>query len=151
MSNIDAFLSMIAFSEGTADLGDRGYNCIVGSNVRQQILFSSYSDHPRIRVQLRPDLVSSAAGRYQILARIFDAYKISLRLQDFSPESQDLIALQMIRECNAFMDVAEGRFDAAVTKCASRWASLPGAGYQQHENELAALKGAYINAGGVVA
>lgn len=151
MSNLDAFLTMIATSEGTNGIGDRGYNCLVGSTVAQPILFGSYRDHPRLKVQLRPDLVSTAAGRYQILARYFDAYKASLRLQDFGPDSQDLIATQMIREQHAYEDVAAGRFDAAVAKCANIWASLPGAGYGQKENALVGLRTAYVAAGGVVA
>lgn len=151
MSNLDAFLTMIAKSEGTADLGDRGYNVLVGSTAAHPKLFASYADHPRARVQLTPSLYSTAAGRYQILARYFDAYKIQLRLQDFSPDSQDLIALQMIREQKAFADVVEGRFDQAVAKCSNIWASLPGAGYGQHENEIVALRQAFTTAGGVLA
>lgn len=151
-ANLDAFLQMIAVSEGTADIGDRGYNCIVGSTPERPVLFPSYADHPRVKVQVRPGLWSSAAGRYQILARYFDAYKGQLRLQDFGPDAQDLIALQMIRECGAFMDVMEGRFDEAVSKCASRWASLPGdTHYGQHQNSLADLRQAFTNAGGSLA
>jgi muramidase (phage lysozyme) len=76
--NLQAFLTMIAVSEGTASIGDRGYNCIVGSRVGRALLFTSYADHPRVKVQLRVDdpktlvdegLWSTAAGRYQILAR----------------------------------------------------------------------------------
>ncbi len=151
MSNLDAFLDMVAHSEGTWNIGDRGYDCLVGSTAQAPSLFVSYADHPRIRVQVRPDLWSSAAGRYQILARYFDAYKKSLGLPDFSPASQDAIATQMIREQGAMADVAAGRFDAAVAKCANIWASLPGAGYSQHENKLADLRHAFTTAGGVVA
>lgn len=151
MSNLDAFLAMIAHSEGTAEIGDRGYNCLVGSTKKQPLLFGSYGDHPRTKIQLRPDLVSTAAGRYQILARYFDAYRSTIGLPDFSPASQDAIALQMIREQSAYADVVAGRFDLAVAKCANIWASLPGAGYGQHENKLADLRLAFTNAGGVVA
>lgn len=151
MSNLDAFLSMIAHSEGTLKIGDRGYNCMVGSTPAQPILFGSYRDHPRVKIQLRPELVSTAAGRYQILARYFDAYKASLRLQDFGPDAQDLIATQMIREQHALEDVAAGRFDAAVMKCANIWASLPGAGYGQHENQLADLRDTFTKEGGQLA
>lgn len=160
MSNLDAFLTMISASEGTAAIGDRGYNCIVGSRLGRAILFTSYRDHPRIKVQVRDDLPqtlqdeslwSSAAGRYQILARYFDAYKLSLGLPDFSPTSQDLIATQMIREQHALDDVTDGHFEAAITKCANIWASLPGSQYGQHTNQLADLREAFIVAGGVVA
>jgi muramidase (phage lysozyme) len=160
MSNLDAFLTMISVSEGTAAIGDRGYNCIVGSRLGRAILFTSYRDHPRIKVQVRDDLPqtlqdeslwSTAAGRYQILARYFDAYKLSLGLPDFSPSSQDLIATQMIRERLALDDVNAGHFDIALAKVRHTWASLPGAGYGQHENSLADLLQTFTSAGGVVA
>lgn len=151
MTNIDAFLAMIAASEGTARIGDRGYNVLVGSTPEHPHLFDSYADHPRVRVRLSDTLTSTAAGRYQILERYFDAYKAQLHLSDFGPASQDAIATQMIRECGALADVAAGRFDEAVTKCASRWASLPGASYGQHENKLADLRQAFTGAGGTLA
>ena len=151
MSNLDAFLDMIATSEGTANLGDRGYNVLVGSTQEHPKLFASYIDHPRVHVRLSPTLTSSAAGRYQILERFYDTYKAQLHLSDFSPESQDAIAVQMIKECHALGDIETGRFDDAVAKCASRWASLPGSGYQQHENDMANLRTAYTSAGGTLA
>ncbi len=156
-SNLKAFLSTIAFSEGTKDLGDDGYNILVGSRPSQVITFSSYSDHPRICIRVRKDnpqtafdeeILSTAAGRYQILERIFDHYKKQLKLKDFGPESQDAIAIQLIRECSALEPITAGRFETAVTKCRSRWASLPGAGYNQHENTMASLRLAYTDFGG---
>lgn len=143
MSNLDAFLTMIAVSEGTEPIGDHGYNCVVGG-----ALFDSYADHPRQRIELRPGLASTAAGRYQILERYYDAYKAQLHLPDFSPASQDAIAIQMIRERQAFADVAAGRFDEAVAKCSNLWASLPGNHYGQRQNTLADLRQAFTIAGG---
>lgn len=151
VSNLDAFLSMIAHSEGTANIGDRGYNCIVGSTPRQPILFGSYHDHPRICVQLSTTLSSTAAGRYQILKRYFDAYRDQLKLPDFSPASQDAIAIQMIRERGALPDIEAGRFDVAVARCSTLWASLPGAQYGQRTNLIADLRAAYLAAGGIFA
>ncbi len=148
---LQAFLDMIATSEGTAHIGDRGYNCLVGSTLQKPVVFPSYVDHPRVKVPLRPGLVSTAAGRYQILARYYDAYKAQLSLPDFGPASQDAIAVEMIREQGALPDVEAGRFDEAVAKCANIWASLPGAGYDQHENRIADLRRAFANSGGVVA
>ena len=158
-SNLSAFLSTIAFSEGTKDLGHDGYDVIVGSKPSQVITFSSFRDHPRIVVRLRKDnpftkvseeLLSSAAGRYQILERYFDAYKKQLNLGDFSPASQDAIAIQLFNECKAYDDILAGFFEKALQKCVSRWASLPGAGYNQHENTVASLRTAYINYGGTL-
>ena len=151
-TNRAAFLTMIATSELGAGLlsnSDRGYNCIVGSTAQQPHLFDSYADHPRVSVYLpKLNIHSTAAGRYQILARYFDGYKVKLKLADFSPQSQDKIAIQMISECNALHLIDAGQFSDAVTACASRWASLPGSAYGQHTNALAALQADYVNAGG---
>lgn len=150
--NLAAFLDMIAFSEIGPKLlaaSDDGYNVIVGGS-----LFDSYEDHPRKLVDLpRLGIKSTAAGRYQLLARYFSAYKAQFprNVHDFSPMAQDWIALQQIRERRATADIIAGRFDAAVAKVSNIWASLPGAGYGQHENKLEALRLAYTNAGGGLA
>ena len=147
--NLKAFLDTIAVSEIGRWLlshSDNGYNVIVGGG-----LFHDYKDHPRQVVEVKPGLHSTAAGRYQILSRYFEAYKSQLDLPDFSPASQDAIAVEMIRECHALPDIEAGHFEVAIAKCKSRWASLPGAGYGQHENQLTALRAAYEDAGGVVA
>lgn len=138
---LKAFLSLIAYSEGTINEGDNGYNVIVGGK-----LFENYSDHPRVNVWIkRIKKYSTAAGRYQILARNYDVYKKLLRLPDFGPESQDEIAIQLIRECKAIEDIESGKIKHAITKCRSRWASFPGAGYDQHENKMEDLLKTYNN------
>ena len=149
--NMTAFLSMLGYSEGT-DNGrqptkNKGYDVIVGGS-----LMTSYADHPRKLVDLpKLGIKSTAAGRYQILSKYYDAYKKQLRLPDFSPVSQDAIALQLIRECKAVDDIEAGRIADAIHKCRSRWASLPGAGYGQHEQKLDKLIAVYKAAGGAVA
>ena len=148
--NRRAFLDMIAWSEiGPALLSrsDDGYNVIVGGH-----LFDDYADHPRRLVDLpRLGIKSTAAGRYQLLARYWDVYRKQLKLADFSPASQDAVALQQIRECRALPDIDAGRLDAAVAKVCRIWASLPGAGYGQHEQKLERLRVAYRDAGGIIA
>ncbi|WP_455275142.1 glycoside hydrolase family 24 protein [Ralstonia thomasii] len=154
MTNRSAFLDMIAVSELGRQLlteSDNGYNVIVGSTPDAPILFNSYADHPRRLVQIRPGLSSTAAGRYQLLERYFDVYKRLLGLSDFSPASQDAIALQQIRERGALPMVDVGRFDDAVTRVRNIWASLPGAGYGQNEHSMEHLRAAYVAAGGVLA
>lgn len=145
-ANIDAFLDMIAVSEGTAGKGDDGYNVLVGGG-----LFNNYDDHPRQHITIRNDLVSTAAGRYQLLSRYYDYYKSLLGLPDFSPESQDQIAIQQIRESHALELIEQGTLVQAIAKCAHIWASLPGAGYGQHENPIHKLIAAYQAAGGEMA
>ena len=145
--NLGAFLDTIATSEGTPQVkgSDDGYNVIVGGT-----LFIGYADHPRKLVQLRPGLASTAAGRYQILARYFDAYKAMLHLPDFSPISQDLIAIQQIREAKALPAIEAGEFAEDVELCAHLWASLPGNDYKQRQNSLATLEAEYIKDGGTL-
>lgn len=150
-----AFLDMLAVSELGQKLliaSDNGYNVLVGSAPAMPRLFSSYADHPRQLIDLpRLGIKSTAAGRYQLLARYFDAYRKQLGLKDFSPASQDAIALQQIRERGALADIEAGNFAAAVAKCKNIWASLPGAGYGQNENSLAYLQTAFTKAGGKLA
>lgn len=148
--NVCAFLDMIAYSEGTDNGRQRtnhnGYDVLVGGG-----LFASFADHPRKLVTLNPKLKSTAAGRYQLLSRYYDAYKKQLRLNDFSPLSQDLIAIQQIKERRALQLIQAGQFEQAVRQVRNIWASLPGAGYGQHEQKLATLLDAYRRAGGAVA
>jgi len=155
VSNRRAFLDMIAHSELGAKLlalSDNGYNVIVGSTPSKPDLFTSYADHPRKLVYLpKLNISSTAAGRYQLLKRYFDAYKASMRLPDFSPASQDAIALQQIRERGALPLIDAGSFDLAVARVSNIWASLPGATYGQHVNRLDDLRAAYERAGGVFA
>lgn len=149
--NVVAFLDMLAWSEGT-DNGrqptrDRGYDVLVGGG-----LFRGYANHPRVLVDLpKLRIQSTAAGRYQLLRRYFDAYRKTLRLPDFSPLSQDLIALQQIRERGAMQMIQAGKVAEAIAKVRNIWASLPGAGYGQHEQKLSDLLAAYRRAGGEVA
>lgn len=145
IENIKAFLDVIAHTEGTWGKGDDGYDVLVGGK-----FFNGYADHPRKLVKLNEHLSSTAAGRYQILARYFDVYKKQLGLKDFGKAAQDAIAIQLIKECHAIKDIENGDFASAVKKCASRWASFPSAGYGQHEHSLKDMQKIYIACGGTV-
>ena len=57
-------------------------------------------------------------------------------LKDFTPLSQDLIALQQIRERRALPLIQAGKIAEAIAAVRNIWASLPGAGYGQHEHKL---------------
>ena len=89
-----AFLDMLAWSEGT-DNGrqktrNHGYDVIVGGSS-----FTDYSDHPRKLVTLNPKLKSTGAG----LPASFPLVGcLRQGLKDFSPKSQDAVALQQIKE-----------------------------------------------------
>ena len=100
-----AFLDMLAWSEGT-DNGrqktrNHGYDVIVGGE-----LFTDYSDHPRKPVTLNPK-PKSGAGRYQLLSCWWMLNASSLAWKDFSPKSQDAVALQQIKERGAFLPMID--------------------------------------------
>lgn len=144
-----AFLDMLAWSEGTDKKGqptnNRGYDVIVGGS-----LFTDYSDHPRKLVTLSPKLKSTAAGRYQLLARYWDAYRKQLGMKDFSPANQDAVALQQIKERRALELIDSGDIRQAIDRCSNIWASLPGAGYGQFEHKADNLIAKFKEAGGTV-
>ncbi len=148
--NRSAFLDMLAWSEGTSTIpgSDNGYNVLCGSTPKHPLLFDSYADHPRV---FNADLDSTAAGRYQLLERYYDAYRQKLGLPDFSPASQDAIALQQITERRALADIDGGNITLAILKCSTIWASLPGAPYGQRQNNLSDLQAIYLKAGGTLA
>lgn len=118
-ANVRAFLQLVRKGEGTADSG--GYRRIVGGGN-----FASYADHPRQKVWIAAiSDYSTAAGAYQILARTWDMVRLQAGLSDFSPTSQDLAAVQLIRNRGALADVLAGRISTALEKCSWEWASLP--------------------------
>ncbi len=157
--NVAAFLDMIAFAEGTAThplTRNRGYDVIVTGMDGVPEVFTDYSDHPfahgrRAKVFNRRGERSTASGRYQQLYLYWPHYKKQLALPDFSPASQDKLAIQLICERRALEDIKRGDIERAISKCRGIWASLPGAGYGQREHALDTLVSVYHQAGGVVA
>ena len=140
-----AFLSMIAVSELRQELMDRtddGYDVIVGATAEHPLKFRSYDRHPNVTNHTRYGW-STAAGRYQILHRYAVAYTKTLKLPDFGPDSQDRIALQMIKEQHALPCVDRGEIAEAIKRVSNIWASLPGAGYKQNEHKMSTLLEVY--------
>lgn len=139
-NNIPAFLDLIAFSEGTSAsrlTKNDGYDVIV-TGIDGPEVFTSYASHPFVGPPVRapklirlagahPALSSTASGRYQVLARYYNIYVAKLGLRDFSPLSQDLIAIEQIRERGALPLIVRGDIRNAITMCSTLWASLPGA------------------------
>ena len=160
--NLKAFLDMIAFSEGTANVtgSDDGYNVLVtgivpaGSDVTDlggnRHIFNSYADHPNVLVQVTPHLLSTAAGRYQQMHHDWPIYKQRLALPDFGPASQDILAGQHIIEARALGDVEAGNIVAAIHKCANIWASFPGNAYGQRQRNIDDLLEYFAIAGGTI-
>lgn len=158
-SNRQAFLDMLSVSEGTStspSTQNNGYDVIVTGVDGVPEVFTDYSDHPFAngrpsKVINSRGLTSNASGRYQFMLKDWAHYKAQLNLADFGPTSQDLWAMQLIRERSALPLIDAGSFYDAVHRCSNLWASLPGAGYGQHENGMDKLLAAYLAAGGGLA
>lgn len=137
--NICAFLDTLRWSEiGETMLGqsDEGYNVLVGSTPTRMKLFDSYARHPNV---YDATCRSTAAGGYQFLFRIWTAYQRQLKLEDFSPINQDRAAIQILKEQHAYGQIVKGFAFSGIKRVANIWASLPDAGYGQHEHPMKAL------------
>lgn len=119
-ANVKKFLDFLGRAEG-AD-----YNTIVGGKQ-----FTDFRAHPRVVGLRTAEGPSTAAGKYQIVGTTYDAVAPKLGIRDFSPDSQDKIAIELIRQKGALEDVRNGNFDAAVGKLGGTWASLPSSPYSQ--------------------
>lgn len=119
-ANVKKFLDFLGRAEG-AD-----YNTIVGGKQ-----FTDFRAHPRIVGLTTKEGPSTAAGKYQIVGTTYDAVAPKLGIRDFSPDSQDKIAIELIRQKGALEDVRNGNFDAAIGKLGNIWASLPSSPYSQ--------------------
>ena len=149
--NEKAFLDMLAYTEGTQQIGDRGYDALVGGGT-----FDGYAHHPNKMVALKrsggkPPIYSDAAGRYQFLFETWKLLKERLQLPDFSPDSQDAACLELVREHGALELVQAGRIPSAILACNKIWASLPGSPYGQGGKTLDEALHAYQLAGGQLA
>jgi muramidase (phage lysozyme) len=169
--NQQAFLAIIGYAEGTDREADPYRVCYGYKHV-----IVSFDDHPSVKAKdgrmgggkaewlgeklpddmcigagRQPGCVSTAAGRYQIIRPTWLTVRAQVMLPDFGPESQDLAALELIRQAGAANDVLTGRVADAITKCKKIWASFPGAGYAgQPERRVTAMQKVFNDAGGTV-
>ena len=128
--NIRKLLDVIAWAEG-AD-----YDTLVGGGK-----FSDFSRHPQKAVHIkRLGTNSTAAGRYQFMNRTWNGEpgkNNGLRHQygftDFSPETQDMAAVALIKRRGALEDALRGDWQAVVDNRGMNleWASFPQDAHKQ--------------------
>jgi muramidase (phage lysozyme) len=136
-ANVSAFLDTIGYAEGTGDRYDYMFTHKV---------FYSYAAHPR-QLQCSYGLCSDAAGRYQFLSTTWDGMRRKLGLPDFSPESQDRAAVQLIKDVGCYSSVVNidgpNSFSRAAYCVSGQWASFPGSPYGQRTHSSSHLYGKF--------
>lgn len=143
--NVAAFLKAIAAAEGGGY--DFKYGALKGrSNDRWR--FTDTSTHPGPGI----DGKTTAAGMYQITRPTWQHHGGKLGLTDFSPRTQDLIAVEILFSLGVIEAIKEGRIAEVMPKVARTWAALPKGpgqcnhyppqGYMKFETFLAAYRSA---------
>lgn len=159
--NVAAFLRTLQQCEGTATASDPYRVCYGYKHTVQ-----SFADHPVVTGEWAGQVLSdsmcanagfssgcksTAAGAYQIIRGTWHGLKSSLNLPDFSPSSQDLAAIELIRQKGALEDVKAGRVSTAINKVRNIWASLPNNSAKQGQRSEDQIIAWYQNEGGTLA
>jgi muramidase (phage lysozyme) len=116
--NVSAFLKAIAEAEGGGY--DFKYGAIKGKR-NDPWRFSDFSTHPG------PGFGGSttAAGMYQITIATWRQHGGKMGLTDFSPTTQDLIAVEILRSLRIIDKIRSGDIAGAIGPAARTWAALP--------------------------
>jgi muramidase (phage lysozyme) len=116
---VQAMLRVIRNAEGTDN--DRGYNTRVGYTY-----FNNLDKKPGKKVWI-PSIkdYSSAEGAYQFLNSTWEGLSRDLGLNDFSRQSQDIAAVELLRKSGSLKKLLEGDFNSATHLASPVWASLP--------------------------
>ncbi len=145
--NVAAFLKAIAAAEGGGY--DFKYGALKG-RANDRWRFTDTSTHPGPGI----DGKSTAAGMYQITRPTWQHHGGKLGLDDFSPRTQDLIAVEILRSLGVIEAVKAGHIGGVMPKVARTWAALPkGPGQCNHYPHQRYMKfddflTAYLSAGG---
>jgi muramidase (phage lysozyme) len=116
--NVRAILDLVANTEGTDKA--HGYNTLVGGKK-----INDLSKHPNVVGLKTKDGASTASGRYQITGTTFRGLVKQYGFSDFSPQTQDLAAIALLKEKGALNDILTGKFTSALGKIKDTWVSLP--------------------------
>lgn len=113
--NVRAFLSAIAWAEG----GD--YHAKAGAwKDPKKWRFTNESTHPGAGLS-----GSTAAGRYQITIATWRDHGVKgMGISDFSPHTQDLIAVSILKRAGAVQPLLVNDFKNAMEKASGPWAAL---------------------------
>lgn len=146
-ANVQAFLKAIGEAEGGGY--DFKFGAVKGRK-NDPWRFTDFSTHPG------PGKggVTTAAGLYQITKPTWNDHgENGMGLTDFTPDTQDLIAVSILRRRGVIEKIEEGDIEAGVSQASRQWAALPmGRGqagrYEQPYVKFEHFEEVYKSAGG---
>lgn len=132
--NVQAFLAMLRDAEGTSKTAN-AYKTRFGGAVDDSL---SYDGQPTF---VKKEFTqtngkknkSGAVGAYQFIEKTWNGLAKNYGFKDFSPETQDLAAIALLKENGALPYIVRGDFKAAEKRAGKTWASLPSSPYAQHK------------------
>lgn len=110
--NVRAFLNTIAQTEGAT------YDTLPDLPGKPK----KFSDYSRFPLE---GSGGTASGRYQILRPTYDYASRALGVSDFSPHTQDLMAVYLLDHRGALEPLLRGDLNAVLPGASREWASLP--------------------------
>lgn len=126
--NVKAYLAAIAKAEGGDYHAKYGYGWAKGFQTGKWT-FTDESTHPGAGFGGS----TTASGLYQITIATWREYGGKMGLTDFTPHTQDLIAVDILRTLGVIDKIKAGDIPGAMPKAATRWAALPeGPGKKNH-------------------
>lgn len=137
--NVVAFLR--AIRAGESSQGPDAYSMLVYGGS-----FSDFSTHPKVFKPIPGStLKTSAAGAYQITYTTWLWLKVLANVNDFTPASQDKMAVAYLRKLGALQDLLDGNYAAAIDKCRDVWEAITVPSLKKR------MDVAYLNYGGTLA
>ncbi len=116
--NVKAFLLAISEAEGGGY--DFKYGAVKGKK-NDPWRFTDFSTHPGVGYGGK----TTASGMYQITIDTWKDHGINaMGLSDFSPSTQDLIAVDMLDSMGALDKIKDGDIPGAMPLAARKWAAL---------------------------
>lgn len=120
-----------AFLETLGWLESRGHYAVLNGNGK----FSGYDRHPQIDTD-----AGKAAGAYQFKPKTWARAAAGLGVTDFSPASQDRVAVHWLRETGAMDRLMKGDLEGAILATGKQWDTFPS------NNHGTSISGAYRDA-----
>lgn len=129
--HVKAFLKLIRYAEHKRE-DDQVYFLLFGGKEK----FSDMTAHPNRKMKAW-GTQSTAAGAYQILYGTWKEAKAKGIVFDFSPASQDKLAMWKLKTRGAIKYIEDGDVENAVARLRNEWSSLPGASQSHMEMDEA--------------